>query len=186
MAVELVRKLWTIEEYEMMIEKGVLTKDNRVELIKGEIVEMAPIGMRHAYCVAALSRIFSRLPENVAVVWVQSPIQLPNDSEPEPDVALLRGPLQSYAHRRATAQDAILVVEVADTTLASDRGVKVPLYAEAGISEMWVVNMDEKTIEVYSEPAVGRYQNLRVAHKGDRLELPEGLRGQISVDEVLG
>jgi Uma2 family endonuclease len=186
MAIELARKLWTTEEYEQMIEKGILDKYDHVELIRGEIVNMAPIGMRHIYCVASVSRILSRLHEAEVTILMQSPIQLPNNSMPEPDVALLRGPLENYAHRRATVEDVILLVEIADTTLATDRGVKAFLYAEASIAEMWIVNLDEEVIEVYSEPANGKYTRVVRAGRGAEVALPGGLDASVRVDEALG
>ncbi|MBF6614552.1 MAG: Uma2 family endonuclease [Chloroflexi bacterium] len=185
-AIELARKLWTIEEYEEIIEKGILDKYDHVELIRGEIVNMAPIGMRHVVCVARLDSLFHKLPEREVAIFVQSPIQLQNNSMPEPDVALLRGPLGAFAHRRAIAQDVILLVEVADSTLATDRSVKVPLYAEAVVTEVWIVNLDEEVIEVYSEPEGGKYGSVRRLGRGEEVALPAELEGSVRVEEVLG
>src|SRR5690348_10749636 len=105
MATRLERKLWTIEEYELMIERGILNEDERLELIRGEVVEMTPIGMRHAGCVTRIQRIFDRLPEDLATAWVQNPVLLPDDSMPQPDVTLLRGPVDPYTRRRPTTED---------------------------------------------------------------------------------
>src|SRR5437588_1580611 len=114
MAVGLIRKLWTVAEYEEMIEKGILDKYDRVELIRGEIVEMAPIGVRHASCVNDLNALFGRLLDETVIVSVQNPIVLPNDSEPQPDIALLKGHRSLYRRKRPTAEDVLLLVEVAD------------------------------------------------------------------------
>lgn len=182
----LARKLWSIDEYELMIEKGVLNENTRVELIHGEIVEMAPIGLRHAACVIRLTALFQKALDETAMVSVQNPIKLHADSEPQPDLALLKRRTDAYATKRPTAEDVLLVVEVADTTLATDRTVKVPLYAEAGIPEVWLVNVDELTIEVYSGPAAGKYSSTTTARLGSTVTLPGGLVGAIVVSAVFG
>jgi Uma2 family endonuclease len=186
MATGLPLKLWTIDEYEEMIARGILGEDDRVELIRGEIVEMTPIGMRHAGCVTSVQRIFDRLPEDLASAWVQNPVRLPNGSMPQPDITLLKGPVGPYKKRRPIAEDVIVAVEVSDSSLRSDRSVKLPIYAEAGILEAWIVNLEDDVIEVYSEPSYGMYQKVLVAGKGSAIPLPAGLLGVISVDEVLG
>lgn len=184
MAVGLARKLWSIDEYEHMIEKGVLTKNDHVELIRGEIVEMAAIGLRHAACVVRLTRLFNKLLGETVMLSVQNPVQLHDNSEPQPDLALLRWRDDAYAAKRPTAGDVLLLVEVADSTLATDRAVKVPLYAEAGVEEVWVVNVDKGVIEVYANPIGGSYQRTDVLGRGSMLTLPGGLQGNISVGEV--
>ncbi len=182
----LARKLWTVDEYEQMIEKGILTEDDRVELIKGEIVEMAAIGPRHAMCVMRLDELFHELLRRTVLISVQNPIRLPDYSEPEPDLALLKRRSDEYSHEHPKADDILLLVEVSDSTLATDRRVKVPLYAEAGIAEVWLVNLDKDVVEVYSEPTGGKYEKMALARRGEALVLPGGLPGQISVAEVLG
>jgi Uma2 family endonuclease len=186
MTASLALKLWSIDEYEQMIEKGILTKDHRVELIKGEIVQMAPIGIRHAMCVTTLEDLFRELLGRSVTIYAQNPILLPDNSEPQPDVTLLRGHRSLYKHRRPTFQDVLLLVEVSDTTLATDREIKVPLYAEAGIAQMWIVNLDEDMVEVYSDPAGTQYLEVRQVGRGQNLALPGGLPGEVAVDEVLG
>jgi len=186
MATGLPLKLWTVDEYEEIIERGILDEDDRVELIRGEIVEMSPIGYRHMNCVINLDALFHRLPEEEVTVSVQNPLQLPDNSVPQPDVALLNGHRRRYSGRRATSADAILVVEVSDATLNTDRSVKLPLYAEAGITEAWIANLDGDIVEVYSDPVSGQYQKKWVAGKGSSIPLPSGLPGVVSVDEVLG
>lgn len=188
MAASLPRKLWTVGEYEQLVEKGVLDEDDRVELIRGEIVEMAPVGTRHISCVINLQALFHRLSPDIVTVSVQNPVRLPNDSEPQPDVALLKGPRSRYKEHRPSSEDVLLLVEVSDSTLGSDRYVKAPLYAEAGIPEVWVVNLDKGVIEVFSQPAGGRYKRTSTVGRGETLAiaLPGGLAESISVDEVLG
>ena len=186
MATGLVRKLWSVEEYERMIELGLLGKDDHGELIRGEIVEMAPIGLRHAACVSRLQEIFYDLLGKSVTLFCQSPIRLPNDSEPEPDVALLKRRSDHYMKQRPTPEDVLLLVEVSDNTLITDRREKVPLYAEAGINEVWLVNLDAGLIEVYSDPAEGKYRRVREAGRGEQVALPGELQGKVLVDEVLG
>lgn len=186
MATGLPLKVWTVEEYEGMIEGGILRDDERVELIRGEIVKMTPIGVRHAACVARLEELFHERLGRRVVVSVQNPIRLLNDSEPQPDIAILKRRSDFYVEHRPGAADILLAVEVADSTLASDRAIKLPLYAKAGIPETWIVNLEEDVIEVYSQPEDGEYRVSRVARKGDSVPLPGGFEGVVSVDEVLG
>jgi hypothetical protein len=178
------RKVWTIDEYERMIEAGILTKDIHVELIRGDIVEKAYISPRHANCVNRLSSIFHSLLGRTAIIWNQNAVVMLG-SEPEPDIVLLKYRDDYYGDRRPVVADVFLVGEVADITLATDRNIKMPLYAEAGMSEAWIVNLEEDVIEVYSEPADGAYQKKRVARKGSSVPLPGGLTGVLSVDEEL-
>lgn len=186
MATGLARKLWTIEEYERMIELGILNKNHHVELIRGEIVEMAPSGLRHVACVSRLQETFYKLLGVSVTIFRQSPVRLPNDSEPEPDVSILRRREDHYEMLRPTPPDILLLIEVSDSTLMTARRDKIPLYAEAGISAVWLVNLDEGAIEVYSKPTRGIYSEVRRALRGEDLLLPVGLQGSINVDKVLG
>ena len=185
MALEVTRKMFSIDEYEQMIEAGILKEDDRVELIRGEILEMAPIGTDHAVCVTRLEHILHRKVNVDAVVWSQNPIRLLDASEPQPDLVLIKWRSDFYAGRLPTPEDIILLIEVSDTTLAYDRRVKLPLYAEAEIPEVWIVNLPGSAVEVYSEPAGSTYRNVRRAKRGELLTLPGGLAGEIAVGEVL-
>jgi Uma2 family endonuclease len=185
MAIQLERKLFTVDEYEQMIKAGILTENDRLELIRGEIVKMAPIGVAHAACVTRLTTLLVHKVGKASIVWSQNPICL-QDSEPEPDVVLLRPHPNFYASGLPTPTDILLLVEVADTTLASDRGMKVPLYAEAGIPEVWVVDLNASEVEVYTEPSGGRYRAVRRVAMGETLPLPGGLGGEVEVVEILG
>jgi Uma2 family endonuclease len=179
------RKMWTADEYELIVEKGILSEDERVELIQGEIVKMAPIGPRHAMCVRRLDSLFIHLLGNAVIVSGQSPVRLGNNSEPEPDVALLKYREDEYGQAHPTAEDVYLIVEVADSTVLSDRLIKAPMYAEAGIGEMWLVNLEKDVIEVYSSPSEGKYQQTRIAARKESLKLPSGLPGEVRVSELL-
>ena len=183
---QLDRHLFTLEEYERMVESGGFDADARIELIRGEIVDMAPIGIRHAACVARLTALLVRKAGDSAVVWSQNPFSIPGHSRPEPDVALLRWRDDYYASKGPTPDDAVLIVEVSDTTLKYDRAVKGPLYGEAGIPEYWIINLQENTVEIYSNPEGGVYKQMRHARRGDSLALPPKLGGSILVEDFLG
>ena len=145
--VERARRSFTIEEYVRMAETGILTEDERVELIDGEIVEMSPIGTVDMAVVINLNHMLVSLIGERARVSIQGPLRLPPRSLPQPDVAVLR--LRSYVRGPATMKDAHLVIEVADTSLNYDTRKKRSLYARAGIREYWVVDCNAETVNVY-------------------------------------
>ena len=186
MAIQLERHLFTLEEYERMVESGGFNEDSRVELIKGEIVDMSPIGFEHGSGVSRLIMQLVELVKQSAVLWVQSPIQIAPNSRPEPDLLLLRRPDDYGDNRPPTPQDVVLLIEVADTSLKYDRQVKGPLYAGAGIPEYWIVNLQEGVLEVYTDPAEGAYKRVRTVKRGETLALPGGLGGDVDVSDVLG
>ena len=167
MAVELerARRLFSIEEYEPMVEAGIIARDERVELIEGEIVEMSPIGDPHAAFVANLTHLLVNRVGDRARVWVQGPVRVPPRSKPQPDLALLRA--RSYVHAGATTDDVLLVIEVADTSLRYDRTVKLPLYARAGIMEYWLIDANAETLEIHRSPDGERYAEHRRASRGE-------------------
>lgn len=145
-----------------MAEAGILHEDDRVELIEGEILEMNPIGVRHAFCVARLTRLFSSKVQNQAIVWVQNPIRLNERSELQPDLALLKPSLGFHATTHPTPEDVLLLIEVTDTSGVYDRGIKLELYATTGIPEVWVVDLPNSVVESFHSPASGRYLEHRV------------------------
>ena len=171
MAVEVAasRRRFTRKEYYRMAEVGILGARDRVELIKGEIIEMSPIGDRHAAFVDNLNRLLVRwLPDEV-IVRVQGPVALAEDTEPQPDFTVLRRRAVPYKTREAWAEDALLVIEVADTSLAYDRSTKRRLYAEASIPEYWVVDCTAETIEVHRGPGLDGYRDVRLVSGGATL-----------------
>ena len=147
---------------------------------------MPSIGPDHAACVARLTILFAEQLGRRVVIWIQSPLRLQNDTEPEPDVILLKPRGDFYASALPTPADALLVIEVSESTLDTDRRVKIPLYARAGIVQVWIVNIEEQVIEVYSNPSEGDYQEVRQAHPGETLSLPGFVEAIIRVDDVLG
>ncbi len=173
MAVEIerARRLFTVEEYRRMAEAGVFRPGERVELIEGEIVEMSPIGRRHANCVNNLNRLLVLGLRERAIVSPQNSLQISLRSEPQPDLTVLRRREIPYKDEEATAGDVLLLVEVADTSLAWDRTVKLRLYATAGIPEFWIVDASAEAVEVYRVPEGDRYREAeRLA--GDRSVTP--------------
>lgn len=186
MSVQIARHWFTVSEYDRMGETGILTEDDRVELVEGEIIEMSPIGRRHAACVGRLTNLFGRLLVERAIVWVQNPIVLDEYSEPQPDVALLRRRDDFYERSLPMPDDVLLIIEVADTTLEYDRQIKVPLYARAGIAEVWIVNLVDEQIEIYAEPANDAYQSKQEAGRGETINSSSALDVMLRVDDILG
>jgi len=151
------RHLWTVDEYHRMGEAGLLANEDRVELVEGELVQMAPIGSEHAGSVGALTRLLVMAVGERAIVFVQNPVRLDEHSEPQPDFAVLKPRADEYHSALPTAQDVLLIVEVADSSLAYDRGLKLELYARHGIPEVWVVNLPAEEVEVFRGPSGGGY-----------------------------
>ena len=142
---------FTIDEYHRMIEVGILGENERVELIDGRIMRMSPIGSQHAAYVSFLNRKL-RAVEEEFIVRIQDPIILDDETEPQPDVAIVKFRANAYADSHPRAEDVLLLVEVADTSLEEDRLIKLPRYADSGIPEVWIFNLIEDIVEVYLEP----------------------------------
>ena len=183
---EIVRYRFTIKQYHDIIDRGIFAEDEPIELIRGEIVRKMPIGNPHAATVNILTRLLSKRIPDSAMISIQNPVLL-SDSEPEPDVAILNFCDDLYASRRPNAQDVLLLIEVADSSLAYDREVKGPIYAEVGVREYWIVNLMNSTVEVYRDPqSDGRFATVTTAVSGEILTplLLSGL--SVPVDEILG
>lgn len=163
MTTPVLKRRFTIEDFQQMGRAGILTEDDRVELIEGEIVQMSPIGSRHAACVGRLTRLFGRAVGDRAIVWVQNPVDLGKNSELQPDLALLRPRQDFYAPRHPTAAEVLLLIEVLATSGDYDRDVKLPLYAQAGITEVWFVDLERDHVGVYRNPVGSTYSNVAVA-----------------------
>jgi len=186
MAMPLTARRFTVDEYYRMGRAGVFHEDDRVELLDGLIVEMSPIGPGHAGCVDMLTGVLSRLVGNRAVVRVQNPVRLGRQSEPQPDVTLLLPRADAYRTAHPQPEDVLLLIEVADASLEHDREVKVPLYAAAGVPEVWLVNLTDEAVTLYRDPVGGRYATVRTAGRGETvtsLRLP-GVT--LRVADVLG
>lgn len=173
------RHLWTVSEFQRMGETRFLDPKARLELIDGELFEMAPIGSFHAGTVGILTRLLVRMVADAAIVHVQSPIVLGDRSEPQPDLVLLRPRKDYYLSEHPHAEDVLLLIEVSDSTAQFDRKTKVPLYARHGIPEVWlVVGPQRRHIEVYRDPQPehGDYRT--------RLQAREGVLAPVLLPEV--
>lgn len=148
----------TVDEYHRMAEVGLLAPDARVELIEGEIIDMPPIGIRHMANVDRLTHLFCNAVGDRAIVRCQGGVQLSDITEPQPDFALLAPREDFYESRRATVADALLVVEVSDTTLKYDLNRKMSLYARHGVREFWVLDVNDKRLHVFAGPTDTGYE----------------------------
>lgn len=149
-----------VSEYLRMAELGILAPDARVELIEGDIIDMAPINSPHSGTVIRLTQRLSILVGKAALVSVQNPLVLDIYSVPQPDIAVLRPREDFYTTKHPGPEDVLIVVEVADTTLRDDREVKVPLYAAHGIPEVWLVDVEKKEVHVFREVEASQYRNV--------------------------
>jgi Uma2 family endonuclease len=147
----------TADEYHRMAEVGLLAPDARVELIEGEIIDMAPIGKDHMSVVDQLNRLFIRAVGDDAIVRIQGSVRLSKMSEPEPDLVLLKPRADFYRGELASAADTLLVIEVSESSLRYDRDVKVPFYARHGVPEVWIVDLPNNQLLVYGSPNEGLY-----------------------------
>jgi Uma2 family endonuclease len=180
------RRKLDVGEYHRMAEAGILGEDDRVELIEGELVAMAPIGSGHAGTVNALTQLLVTAVAGRAIVAVQNPVRLGGYSEPQPDFALLKPRPDAYRSATPTPEDVLLLIEVADTSGRYDRRVKLPLYARHGIPEAWIVDLEERLVEVCREPGADGYAGITSVRPGSMLE-PALLPGlSLSVADILG
>ncbi len=165
------RKL-DVDEYYRMAETGLLAKEDRVELIDGEIIDMAPIGQGHEATVNGLTQALVLACVGKAIVSVQNSVRLDRLNVPEPDFAVFRHRADFYATGdRPGPADVLLLVEVADRSLRYDRTVKLPLYARAGIVEVWIVDLKRRVLHAHRRPTDGEYAEITTHHPGDRLAL---------------
>ncbi len=186
MSVHISRHRFSVEAYYRMAECGILPRDARVELLDGDIVEMSPIGDRHAACVDWLNHALATAVSSRAIVRVQNPVRLGPRSEPQPDVALLRYRPDFYRGGHPGPNDVLLVVEVGDSSVGFDREVKTPLYAAAGIPEVWIVDLLAERIEVYRGPGLRGYAEVARRVRGERVS-PAALPDLVlDVSAVLG
>lgn len=179
------RRLLTADEFQRLAEQGFFPEDERLELIRGEIIEMSPIGDRHAVCVMLLADLLADLRPK-AIVNPQNPLRLPGQqSVPQPDVVLLRR-RRDFHSRPPQPEDVFLVVEVAETSLVHDRDVKIPLYAENGISEAWLVDLNSDRILVFRRPSPRGYQVTREYRREDEISPEAFPEFRFSVRQILG
>jgi len=170
----------TVDEYHRMAEVGLLAPDARVELIEGEIIDMAPIGKSHRAVVARFNRLLSRATGDHAILLVQDSLRLSMSSEPQPDLVLLKPREDFYSTRHPDPADTLLLIEVSDSTSRYDRKVKVPLYARHGVPEVWIVDLESGHLRFFRSWANGLYTDISITDKPEVTPLP-GLDG-LSVD----
>lgn len=174
---------FTANTYQRMIETGVLTEEDRVELIEGTLVAKSPSGSRHAACVNRLSRTFVLGMDEEAIVSVQNPVALSEYSVPEPDIALLQPRDDFYADSLPGPTEVLLLIEVAHSSIDYDRDVKASLYAQAGVPETWIVNLADNWVDRYTDPSAAGYQ-VRTRFLPSRTIAFQHV--QIAVSEILG
>ena len=185
--VELKRRRFTIEEYHRMGEVGIFNEDDRVELIEGEIIEMGPIGRLHAGTVDRIANVLIRRLGELSIVRVQNPVVFTDlVSEPQPDVTLLVPRPDFYTGGHPGPGDILLVVEVMDSSVTFDHRVKLPLYARAGVAEVWLANVNTHRIEGYRRPGPEGYAESRVFQEDDRLSIQALPDVAFTVRELLG
>jgi Uma2 family endonuclease len=168
-----------VDAYYKMAEAGILTHPRRVELIDGEIIDMAAIGSPHAAITNRLNRLLVSAVDGLALVSVQSPLRLDAYNEPEPDLMLLRPRPDDYRASHPGAADVLLLIEVSESSLAYDRSAKLALYAKFGVAEVWIVDVSGAAIEVYREPAGVAYAFKKRLTSGS---LAPGLVPGVTVD----
>ena len=185
-AVAIPRHRFTVDDFARLGEAGVFTEDDRVELIDGEIRDMAPIGQPHAWIVNRLTwRLVTRLAGR-AWVSVQNPLRLDRYTEPLPDLAVARGGEDDYADRHLEAGDVLLVIEVADSSLRYDRAEKLPRYSGSGIPEAWLVDVAARAVTVCTGPGPDGYADRRLFRPGEEIASTAVAGLRVTVDEVVG
>ena len=185
MSAQCVRRRFTVDEYHLMARTRILQEDDRLELLEGDIVEIAPIRSRHAACVRRLNRIVSQRVRDRAIVSVQNPVRLSQQSEPQPDLTLLRPRDDFYAVSHPGPEDVLLVVEVADTSEDYDRDVKIPPYARSAVKEAWLVDLAGGSIGVHRGPSSEGYRDIGRMGPGQRLAPQSFPDLSIAVDDIV-
>ena len=180
------RRRFTIHDYHRMADAGVLAPDERVELLDGEIVEMSPIGSRHAGIVDRLNMLFARRLGHHVIVRVQNPIVLDDYSEPQPDLTLLRARPDYYVGAHPRPADVLLAIEVMDSSASYDRSLKLPLYARKRLRELWLVDLPGAAVDVYRRPTASGYREHQRLTRGQRLTALAFPRIHFRVADILG
>ena len=178
------RRRFTVAEYARMVTAGILSEDDRVELIDGEVCVMSPIGPLHAAMVDRLTRLLVLQCAQEAIARVQSSIQLNDYTEPQPDFAVLQPRDDFYAHAHPLAADVLLVIEVADTSITYDREEKLPRYALSGIPEVWLIDLNQQVVEQYTQPRNGKYRTKLTLERGDTLSAQSVSGLRLAVDDL--
>jgi Uma2 family endonuclease len=176
---------FTVDDYHRMADAGILSPGDRVELIDGEILEMTPIGVRHA---RQVTRIAARLTTDLrgrGVVSVQNPVRLSELSEPQPDITVLRPGPDLFREAHPGPSDTLLVIEIGDASADLDRRVKLPLYARSGVAEVWLVDLRVDRVEIYRQPVEDRYASGTPLEGSDPVAVPGFPDVRVTRDDLL-
>ncbi len=184
MGVKLARRRLKASEYYRMFEVGILTEQDKVELINGEIIEMSLSGSLHAAVIDRINFLLQKLRDRV-IIRVQNPINLSQYSMPEPDISVLKLKDDFYSRSHPAAADIYLLIEVSDSSYPYDKQVKLPAYAQAGIPEYWIVNLEKKEIEAYHTPENNTYKEMDLIAL-DQSIIFHAFDAQIQVESILG
>ena len=177
---------FNVEEYHRLIENNILHEDDRVELIEGRIIDMTPIGSKHAACVSRLNEILSEKLQKRAIINIQNPICLTAYTEPKPDIAITKRRPDFYAEQLPQPEDVLLIIEVSDSSLDYDCETKIPLYAKSNIPEVWLVNLIENNVAIYSGPSSEGY-NVITKHHHNQILSPKSFHDiTLTVSEIFG
>ncbi|MDQ2808287.1 MAG: Uma2 family endonuclease [Chloroflexota bacterium] len=183
--VPLTHHRFTADEYNRLGEARIIGEDDRVELMDGEILDMCAIGYRHAAHVTELTSLLADNRVEGMRVSVQNPLDLGQRYQPQPDLMLLRERVDRYKSGLPTAADVLLLIEVADSSLDYDQHIKLPVYAQAGIAEVWIVNLDADQVEIYSQPQGDAYTATRVVQRGETVPIGALPAVTLHADDIL-
>jgi Uma2 family endonuclease len=186
MSVRPKRLRFSVDDYYTMIDLGMLKNVERAEIIDGELIESIPIGKAHASCVKTLAEVLRDKLGKKVTYSVQDPIWLDEYNEPIPDIALLKRREDFYRGKSPMAEDVLLLIEVSDTTLDYDRNRKIPLYAQAGILEVWSVNLQNSTVELHYQPRDYSFSIVKLFRRGEIIKSENLPDLELKVDEILG
>ncbi len=186
MSVAVTTRKFTVDEYHAMIQSGILQEDDRVELLAGEIIEMSPISSKHAGCLNRLVELFSvLLIRKDAHLGVQNPVFISKTSEPQPDLSLLKYRKIAYSDRHPKPDEVYLLIEISETSRTTDRDIKLPLYAQANIREVWLVDLVNEVVERYLEPKGNAYQSIEKYIAGQEISPQAFPDFRLAVKDIL-
>ena len=186
MSVQIARRIFTVDEYHRMGEAGIFSVNEHLELIEGEILKRKPITSRHAACVMRSNATFSNVLGDLAIISVHNPVVLNEFSEPEPDLAILKWRDDFYSQFHPGPADILLVIEIAETSVAYEREVKLPVYAGSGVQEVWLTDIPAETVTAHTEPANGVYRTVRTYQRSDSITPLHFPDLSIEVASILG
>jgi Uma2 family endonuclease len=178
--------LLNINQYHQMIEHGIFTENDKIELIKGELISMSPVGIKHAFVVRRLTALLSQKFGDRSIIDIQNPILLDDNSEPEPDVVVLKPRDDFYQFQLPRPDDLLLIIEVSDSTLKYDRTVKIPLYSEAKIREIWIIDINSECVEIYRYANTEGYDQMQRYRLGETLSILAFPDIYLTVNEIFG